>query len=407
MPRLIEAEIGNLAPKALVFELPAAMRETPVVFRLDDGSLIMDAVPLIADQQLMYYGYELPLDELFSVDYNDANPEFAWDAQVFGLLTTECATYMLDQFEGLAITDGHTFVETGHREDVAVGAFLRDAVLDANKVKTRALLYAAAAIVKAETNQSELSIGGIAFMEANPNRGAAGEPDFFIRRFNLNHVALVENGRAGPEARLLNHKASLSHNPTKDSDPMKTIIVNGVAHEVPDAVADEFARMTTASSDLATTNTSLSNQVAALTTERDTAQGRADGLQGELETAQAAITNNQPDVPALAAAMANEHASFVTEAALLGHTDDLTLGGYDRAEVMSTVLNTRGATIPADASADYLKARWDAAVEAAGSGTTSAIDNAKPVFDGLASAGDSAHKATQASYFGGGKKKEA
>lgn len=383
----------------LRFDMPQYIREAPVVFRLDDGSLIMDAVPLIADQQLTYYGYELPLDALFGVDHG-----IEWDQKLIGLLTLGAAEAMLDQFEGLAITDGHEFIETGRRNEIAVGTFLRDATLDGMKVRSRALIYDATAIVKAETDTNELSIGGIGFMEPNPDRGTDGQPDFFIRHINLNHVALVENGRAGPEARLLNHKASLSH--TQPKDGTMKITINGVEFDVPDAVASEIARQNGVVSDLTNTAAALTTQITDLTTARDTAQGRADGLATELETAQTALTNSAAELPAQAVQIANEHTTFVEQARRLGHTDELTLGEYDRAALMATILNSRGAKLPETPSSEYLAARWDAALEANGS-TVSILDHAKPNGQNVEPIGVKTMNKVNASYFGAGKSKEA
>ena len=421
MPRLVKAEIGNLAPASLTFALPDSAREIPVIDRLQDGAIILNSVPFIADQDLLYYAYEIPTEEVlglkirWDVDYGDPSigvDEIAWDAPLTGRLTMAAAENMLDQFEGLAITDGHVHVEPGRREDVAVGTFLQDATLDGTKVRCRALLYSAPAIVKVDANGSELSIGGDGFLAPNENRGQQGEPDFFTQRVNLNHVALVENGRAGPEARLLNHKASLSHQPPKKEDsPMKTIIINGVAHEVPDAVANEFARLNTVESELSTSNASLTNSVASLTTERDTAQGALAVAQASLTTANeqvTTLTNAQPDVTEAARQMAADHATFVTEAVRLGHTEVVALGGEHA--VMVAVLNARGAAFDENTDAATLKGVWQFALTNASTTPRSAVDPLSPPPAPLASISAGSTAAINHSYFGAPKaasKKEA
>mgnify|MGYP006343710333 FL=1 len=411
MPRLIEAEIGNLAPRQMLFALPDALRDTPVVYRLEDGSLVMDAVPLIADQDLLYFAYELPVEELFglALDWTDGPAEggkIKWDQPLTGRLTQECAEFTLDQFEGLPITDGHTDVEVGRRNEVAVGTFLRDAVLDGKKVRSKALVYVAESILKVETGGSELSIGGMAFMEVNLVRGQAGEPDFFIRRINLNHVALVEKGRAGPEARLLNHRAELAH--SKEKVPHMKVTISGVDIEVPDVAVNHYTGLI---ANLEGQVTNLTNSVTSVTAERDTAQGGLDAATAALTTAQEQVTTLQnavPDVAQAAATLANEHTSFVSEAQRLGHTEELTLGAYDRAAVMRTVLNARGAAIADDASAERVAGAWDFALKHA-AGSTSAITDlplSQQTTAPPATIAAAAQTAVNNSYFGG-KKKEA
>lgn len=415
MPRLVEAEIGNLLPRTLTFAMPDAVRDANVVYRLDDGALIMEAVPLIANQDMLYYAYELPTEELFGLelswDYqwdelsaSERKTRIKWDTPLIGRLTQECAVNAADQFEGLPITDGHIEVEIGKRNEVAVGTFLRDATLDGDKVRSKALVYEAAAILKVETEGSELSIGGMAFMEPNSARGNEGEPDFFIRRINLNHVALVERGRAGPEARLLNHRAELAH---QQKVPSMKVTINGVEIEVPDVAVNHYAGLI---SNLEGQVATLTNSVAEITSERDTAQGALDAATVELTNAQASVTelqNAQPDVTAAAAALANEHTAFAAEAVRLGHTEELVLGSYDRTEVMRTVLNGRGADLAEDASADRLAGAWDFALKHAASGTTSVLDTPTPPASApLANVAAGATAAVNASYFGG-KKKEA
>ena len=399
-----------------MFAMPEAIREANVVYRLDDGSLIMDAVPLIANQDLLYYAYELPTEELFGLKtfWSDTDPlpagHIRWNQALTGRLTTECAQNCADQFEGLPITDGHVDVEPGKRDEVAVGTFLRDAVIDGDKVRTKALIYVAASIVKIDANGSELSIGGMAFMEPNSRRGEAGEPDFFIKRINLNHVALVEEGRAGPEARLLNHRASLAHK-QKEVPHMK-VTINGVEIEVPDVAVNHYAgQMSNLEGQVATlttTNSELTNSVASLTTERDTATGALAAAQTELANAQAEVTRlSEVDATAEATRIANEHAAFADEAQRLGHADPLTLGDYDRTAIMRTVLNARGGTFAEDASVDVLNGAWQFAVANAGSGTRSVIDNRQPAPAApLANVAAGADAAVRASYFGGAPKKK-
>lgn len=408
MPRLIESQIGNLLPGAMIFAMPVVSDAAPTVSRLTDGSLIMSAVPLVADMDMIYLGYELPLERLFGV-----SDDSQWDRQFIGRLTMECAEAALDQFEGLALVDGHITVEPGRRDEVAIGTFLQNATLDGNLVRTKALVYAASSIVKIDANGSELSIGGMAYMEANPERGAQGEPDFFIHRIDLNHVALVENGRAGPDARLLNHRASLAHK--QKEIPQMKVTINGVEIEVPDVAVNHFSAqisdLQAQVTSLTASSTELTNAATVVTAERDTAVGALAAAQAELTTANtlaADLANAAPDVTVEATRIANEHSVFATEATQLGSDAALTLGDYDRSEIMRTVLNARGANFDETANADMLKGAWNFALTNVAASARAAID---PIINGApakvaTNVAEGAISAVNNSYFGG-KKKEA
>jgi hypothetical protein len=364
-------------------------------------------VPLIADMDMEYYGYELPTQELFNEEY-----DAVWDTLFNGRLTLECAQGMLDQFEGLPITDGHIEVMPGRREEVAVGTFLSDATLDGDMVVARALIYAATAIIKIDTEGSELSIGGMAFMRPNDLRGTAGQPDFFIDAIDLNHVALVERGRAGPDARLLNHRASIAHH--NEKVPHMKVTINGVEIEVPDVAVNHYTgllnNLESTVSSLTADKTALANQASTLTTERDTAQGALTAAQSELEIAKNAVVeleNAKPDVTVEAARIANEHAAFVVEAEKLGHVETLSLGSYDRTAIMRSVLNARGGQFAEDASVDTLKGGWQFAIANVGTVNRSAVDPQRPAHVQILNVSGTTMDKVNASYFGGGKKKEA
>jgi hypothetical protein len=229
----------------------------------------------------------------------------------------------------------------------------------------------------------------------------------------LNHVALVEEGRAGPEARLLNHRASIAHN-QKDVSLMK-VTINGVELEVPDvAVTHYSAQISNLEGQVQTLNdsaTALTNSVGEITAERDSAVGALTAAQAELTNAKAQVTeleNSAPDIAAEATRIANEHSAFAAEAGRLGYKDELGLGQYEPKAVMLTVLNARGAKFDETANEDTLKGAWSFALSNTDASTRSVIDNALPNFSmDSTSASSAADTAVNNSYFGGAKKKEA
>ena len=362
----------------LTFAAPAidiaAAQKTP------DGAIILNA-RAARSGDYEYYGFEVT---------SPADRRIPYDAKLTGRIDPAELERVLSAFKGLALTDEHVFVPVGERREYSIGTVLNEASMDGDWAASEVLVHDPKAIIKITNGVSELSIGFLAELEWT--NGAAGEPDFYIRNIELNHVALVEQGRAGPEGRLSNHKAQLETNTMK-------ITINGVEHEVPEAVAGEFARLTNAEADLTAARAA-----------QTTAERERDDARGQLAAATAEVTtlkNSKPDVAAAAAAMANEHAQFVAHAKALGHEGELKLGEYDLTKVKAEIVNKRGANLPADASAEMVNGAWSFAVSQIGKTEVkhSALDNIAPAH--AVSASEGAMTAVHNSYFGGPKKKEA
>lgn len=364
----------------LTFAAPAidiaAAQKTP------DGAIILNA-RAARSGDYEYYGFEVTPPDDRRIPY---------DAKLTGRIEQADLDAVLPSFKGLALTDHHVFVPVGERRDFSIGTILNGATMDGEWATSEALIHDPKAILKITNGSAqELSIGFMA--ELDWTEGAAGEPDFYIRNIELNHVALVEAGRAGPEGRLSNHKAQL------ETVTMPKITINGVEHEVPEAVAGEFARLSNAEATLATTQA----EKTAAERERDDARGQLAAATAEVTT----LKNSKPDVAAAAAAMASEHAAFVTNAKALGHEGELKLGEYDMTKVKAEIVNKRGANLPADASAEMVNGAWTFAVAQIGTETIrhSALDNLAPL--AAVDVAQAARTAVTNSYFGGTKKKEA
>lgn len=297
-----------------------------------DGALVMNAI-VMRDGDYEYLGFEIPGAEERGYKYDDV---------LIGHMAREDVEPILADFEGLTVTDGHVFVNAGERRHLGSGTVLREGTLnDAGQVSTRVEVHDPDAIVKIVNGDArELSIGFGTDLEWLENR-ADGDPHFRIRNINLNHVAIVEQGRAGHEARLSHHMSTL-----KDHE-MKKILVNGVEYEVADEVAGEIES-------LSATNSELSNSVSELTKERDTALGK-------LSVATTELGNSKNGLNEAAAKLALAHTKFVDEATRMGHesADTLALGDYDEKAVKAEILHKAGVAVPEEASADYINAAWD------------------------------------------------
>lgn len=360
-----------------------------------DGAIILKAKPARSGDY-EYFGFELP---------GTTGRNVSWDDRLIGRISPEEFERILPQFKGLAITNEHIWVPVGERSEVAIGTMLTEGEIDAAAegedawAVCEALLHEPKAILRIVNHEAqELSIGFESSIRWSD--GGEGEPDFYIEEVQLNHVALVKEGRAGADGRLLNHKAKLENN------PMKTISIGGKDFQVDDAVADEFSRLSTAETDL---GTQLANAKATLETTQGslaTTAAERDDARGQLAVASSQLTalqNNKPDIAGEAVRMANAHTAFADEAKRMGHEGDLVLGAYDENAVKIALLNKAGAGLAEDASADTIKGAWAFAVASLGKDAPkpkSVIDNAVPVEPVIE---DGAMTSTNTRYFGGGK----
>lgn len=360
---------------------PAAIQYT------DDKAIVLNAAPM-AVGDYVYYGFES--DEFLKRGYE-------WNEQLIGRVTKAEAERILPQFEGLPVTDDHVWVDAGKRSEIAVGTVLKPGEIDGDLVNTRAVIHDPTAIVKITSGDAvELSIGFWNIIRFNDNK-TEGEPDFFVESIDLNHVAVVKEGRAGPEARLSNHRAKLEKGKT-----MEKITINGVEFEVSKEVATAYAAQQAADAAKLTT---LENSLAEVTTARDTAVGG-------LAAANAQLENSKGDAEKAAVKMAADHAEFVDQASKMGHaTADLKLGEYDADEIRREILKEKGMEFSKEENPDVVRGAWLHAISRLGKAPApkkSVLDNTKPGHIETDKPGDIRERqanATRQSYFGGKKSK--
>ena len=317
--------------------------------RKPDGAIILNAKPMRSGTY-EYFAFELA----GAVDRG-----FAFDDKIIGELSEETTESLLNTFRGLPVTDEHVFVPVGERSEFSVGTMLDNGTLENGYVNSQALIHDPKTIMKI-TNRSaeELSIGFYSDIVWNEGR-SEGEPHFFITNVELNHVAVVERGRAGPEARLSNHLKLI------EEKTMKEIVIGGVTHSVTEEVAAGFSALVNSEAD-------LNAQVSALTGERDTAQGALSAAQAE----NTRLENTAPDEAAIfekASAIALAHSKLVSEAGLLGHTDAVEIGS-DTDALRRTILANNGMQIADDASTAFIDGAWATAINGKQATEHSAID---------------------------------
>ncbi len=149
----------------------------------------------------------------------------------------------LATYNGVDVTDNHPdeLVNSKTFKAVTVGNVTSFGVKDGDYVIAPLLIKDADAIKNIESGKTELSAGYTAEYVRSPGiTGAGDEYEFIQRDIRINHVALVDNARAGAMARIFDTQLEV--------DMTKVTLDNGRAIELEDGVAaqveDSISRLT-------------------------------------------------------------------------------------------------------------------------------------------------------------------
>lgn len=351
----------------------------------DDGALVFNGV-VSRSGDFEYYAFEVP---------GAMERGYKWDDILIGRISRTETKMYAKQLEGLPVTDEHRFVREGERGEHAVGTVLTDGELSEDGlVSSRISIHQPEMVMKVIGGKAEeLSIGFASDIIWRKEPGSKG-PHFDVKNVNLNHVAVVPEGRGGKDVRLAHHKRKLSH---KDKN-MPKINIDGVEWEVETAVAQEFSR--------------INGQVKELTEANDTLTHAKDKLEGELAASESATVElensvkSEDQIKEAAAKLANDHAEFVHSAKAMGHEGELKLGEYDERALKVELLNKKGSKIPEDASEAFVNGAWDYALTHSKPKVgKSALDDVQP---NVETANDMAHNSAKVvhDHYFGGKKQE-
>jgi hypothetical protein len=183
--------------------------------RTADGYLVAE-VRVARTGIQVYSGAEVGRPELADVRvYRPEDEVFARDAMA--------------SFAHRPVTNDHpdTAVDASNWRDVAVGIIGGDVIRDGDHVRVPLVLMDADAIRSVEEGKRELSAGYDCNIDWTPGTTDAGASyDAVQRTIRINHVAVVDRGRAGSSCKI------------GDKDTaMKTITVDGYPVETTDAAA--------------------------------------------------------------------------------------------------------------------------------------------------------------------------
>lgn len=155
----------------------------------------------------------------------------------------------LASFRQMPVTNNHPgdLVTAQDAKRYIVGSVGQDVKQEGNFVTASLMLYDAEAIACAKAGRSQLSCGYSCEVEEVPGEWNGEKYDAVQRNIRGNHVALVDQGRAGPEARLRVDRLDatdafvLASNSTQTFSPENTmpqsVKIDGLSLEVTDANA--------------------------------------------------------------------------------------------------------------------------------------------------------------------------
>ena len=138
------------------------------------------------------------------------------------------------------ITDNHPpdMMHPETTDGFTVGVSTENVSMVDGHPQAKLVLWSARAIDAYKKGKKEISIGAYNDFVWGPSKTADGEPyDFQIVNSVVNHIALVDKGRAGPTARILDEAPK--QKPKKKGNIMK-IEINGATFDIDDNAAKLF-----------------------------------------------------------------------------------------------------------------------------------------------------------------------
>lgn len=174
----------------------------------------------------------------------------------------------LDSYNAVDLTDDHPdrLIDPANFSQVVRGTITSPGVQDGDFVRADIIIKDKDAIAKAVAGKVQLSAGYTAEYDHSPGETPDGEKYEFIQRdIRINHVALVDNARAGAMARIFDTKPEAK-------TMAKVTLDNGRAIELDDAVAAQ-----------------VEDSIMRLTDGMKTQTDRADGLEAKLDGANEAL----------------------------------------------------------------------------------------------------------------------
>ena len=327
---------------------------------IDTDGFMRDS-PIVARTGV--YEYRNP-DGTIRREYRPADEVFASDA--------------LNSFRGKPITVLHPKkgkITAANAFGTAIGSILSDGYpKDEKYVACDIVIFAPDKIGK----HRELSLGYRCDCEETPGVSPDGQAyDAIQRNIRINHLAVVPLARAGMKARLNCDGDEIIE--SEETQNMSKFKIDGVEHEVPEAVANYItalqSRADAAETSLTATKetlagvtaskTELQSKLDAMTSERDGVQGKLDAMTAERDSLKTKVDAAEADKKAAVDKAVEDTKKEVKERAELEADAkkakcDKTDGMDNKALKIAIIKAVRGDSLNFDGkSDDYVNAYYD------------------------------------------------
>jgi hypothetical protein len=280
----------------------------------------------------------------------------------------------LSTFVGKPTTNDHPPVQVtaDNWREYAVGAIGEEVLRDGEYIRVPITLMDAATIKAVRDGKREISMGYDMELDWTPGATSDGQAyDAVMTNLRMNHLAIVDRGRAGSRARI-GDKSPWGVAPLNTDDrkpPIMTtrkIVVDGLTIETTDQGAEAIGK--------------LQAEKQTISDARDAAIAAKDAELAAKDARIADLENSQLTAEALDAKV-QARADLLAKAKALAKDADFT-GKADLEIMKAAVIAVRGADSVKDKSDAYVTAAFDLAVESKPDAFRTAMKDRKPPENG-------------------------
>ena len=261
------------------------------------------------------------------------------------------ASDSLRSYAGKPATNDHpeSPVTSDNWKELAVGAIGEEIMRDGEFVRVPLLLMDQSSISDVESGKRELSMGYEMNLDFTPGTTQDGENyDAVMTNLRMNHIAIVDRGRAGSKARIGDKwgVSPLTNNGEKMSIETRKVLVDGLTVETTDAGAQAIEKLQAEKQVLKDAKAKHDAEIAA----KDTELAQKDT---EIQTLKdAALTDAELDLKVAARAELLNKAGQIAK--------DTDFAGLSDMQIKSAAVQAvRGTEFTKDKSADYINAAFD------------------------------------------------
>ena len=284
----------------------------------------------------------------------------------------------LSTFVGKPTTNDHPPVQVtaDNWKEYAVGSIGEEVLRDGEYIRVPITLMDAATIKAVQDGKREISMGYDMELDWTPGTTSDGQAyDAVMTNLRMNHLAIVDRGRAGSRARIGDNKPTqwgVSPLLTDRKPPIMTtrkIVVDGLTIETTDQGAEAIGKLQAEKQTISDAKAADKSAHDAAIAVKDAELAAKDAKIADLEKAQ--LTAEALD------AKVQARADLLAKAKVLAKDADFT-GKADIDIMKVAVIAVRGADAIKDKSDAYITAAFDLAVESKPDQFRAAMQDRKP-----------------------------